>query len=60
MMSFETITLAPLDRALIDADMLTAEEMSWLDAFHARVREVIAPLVPAELAAWLQAATAGL
>ncbi len=60
MMAFETITLAPLERALIVADMLTSEERNWVDAYHARVREVIAPLVPAEVAAWLQAATAGL
>ena len=58
MMGFETLTLAPIDRRLVVADLLTAEELAWLDAYHARVREVIGPeLGPADRA-WLEAATA--
>ena len=38
MMDFETITLAPIDRALIDADLLSEYERYWLNAYHARVR----------------------
>ena len=61
-LGFETLTLAPIDRALIEPAMLTADERAWLDDYHARVAETLAPLLaddPATLA-WLQAATAPL
>jgi len=58
MLCFETLTLAPIDRALVDRDLLDEHEIAWLDAYHTRVREVIAPLVDAETARWLAAATA--
>jgi Xaa-Pro aminopeptidase len=54
---FETLTLAPIDRALVDPGLLTSAERAWLDAYHARVRETIAPRVDPETAAWLAAAT---
>jgi len=54
---FETLTLVPIDRTLVDCALLTDEEAGWLDAYHRRVRETIAPLVDAETAAWLGAAT---
>ncbi len=58
MMGFETLTLAPIDRRLVVADLLSPDELAWLDAYHARVREVIGPeLGPADRA-WLEAATA--
>jgi Xaa-Pro aminopeptidase len=50
---FETLTLAPFDRALIDPDLLTAEEIGWLDAYHARVLGEVGPEVPAEVQSWL-------
>ena len=56
--AFETLTLAPIDLRLIDAAMMTAEEIAWLDAYHARVRETLAPLVDEQTRAWLIAATA--
>ena len=61
-LGFETLTLAPIDRALIDPAMLTADERAWLDAYHARVAETLAPLLADDAAtlAWLQAATAPL
>ncbi len=61
-LGFETLTLAPIDRALIDPAMLTAVERAWLDAYHARVGETLAPLLAddAETLAWLGAATAPL
>ncbi|WP_374576032.1 aminopeptidase P family protein [Phenylobacterium sp.] len=58
MLGFETLTLAPIDRRLIVADLLTAEERAQLDAYHARVLEVIAPQVPADVAAWMEEACA--
>jgi Xaa-Pro aminopeptidase len=59
-LAFETLTLAPIDRALIEPKLLSAEERAWLDAYHARVRATIAPLVDAKTAAWLKTATAPL
>ena len=56
-LAFETLSLAPLDRALIDADMLSPDERRWLDAYHARVRAAVASRLSAEEAAWLEAAT---
>jgi Xaa-Pro aminopeptidase len=55
---FETLTLAPIDRALLDRDLLDNGEIAWLDTYHARVRETIFPLVDAETARWLAKATA--
>jgi Xaa-Pro aminopeptidase len=56
-MTFETITLAPIDLELVDAKMLTDAERQWLNAYHARVRETIAPLVDEETRPWLENAT---
>jgi len=55
--AFETLTLAPIDRALIARDLLDPGETQWLDAYHARVRDALAPLVDARTAAWLETAT---
>jgi Xaa-Pro aminopeptidase len=60
MMGFETLTLVPIDRRLIVAEMLSAGERTWLDTYHARVREVIGPELGAEDRAWLETATAPL
>ena len=57
MLAFETLTLAPIDLALVEPALLTYEETTWLDAYHARVREALAPLVDEETAKWLKAAT---
>jgi Xaa-Pro aminopeptidase len=53
MLGFETLTLAPIDRALIDISLLTKGEIAWLDAYHARVRKTLSPLVDKVTAAWL-------
>jgi Xaa-Pro aminopeptidase len=58
MLAFETLTLAPIDRNLIDKSLLTAAEIAWLDAYHTRVREVLTPQLDSEAAAWLAKATA--
>ncbi len=55
--TFETLTLAPIDRRLIDTRMLTAKERNWVDGYHAHVREVLGPLLDAPTRAWLDAAT---
>lgn len=54
---FETLTLAPFDREALDAELLTAEEKAWLNDYHRRVYETVAPLVDPETAAWLREAT---
>jgi Xaa-Pro aminopeptidase len=56
--AFETLTLAPIDRRLVKADLLTAEERGWLDRYHARVADSLAPLLDPPTRAWLGAATA--
>ncbi len=55
--AFETLTLAPIDRRLIEARMLTSKERHWLDSYHARVQETLAPLVEAETRVWLERMT---
>jgi Xaa-Pro aminopeptidase len=58
--AFETLTLVPIDRRLINPDMLTAEETRWLDRYHARVAATLAPLLDAPARVWLEAATAAI
>ena len=55
--AFETLTLAPIDRRLILAEMLTPDEAAWLDRYHARVFDALSPLLDADSRAWLTAAT---
>jgi len=57
MMEFETITLAPIDLGLVEPKILTDEERAWLNAYHARVRETLSPLVDDETRPWLENAT---
>jgi Xaa-Pro aminopeptidase len=57
MLGFETLTLAPIDRACVEPSLLDAREIAWLDAYHARVRDELTPLVDRATAAWLAAAT---
>jgi Xaa-Pro aminopeptidase len=58
MMSFETLTLVPIDRRLIEPKLMSAEEIQWLDAYHARVQAVIGPHLRGDDSAWLASATA--
>ncbi len=60
MLAFETLTLAPIDRRLIHLDLLSPEEIDWVDAYHARVHEAIASQLADEARAWLEQATAPL
>ena len=59
LLGFRTLSLCPIDRRLIDVELLTREERAWVDAYHARVREELRPLV-GEAAGWLDAACAPL
>ena len=60
MLGFETLTLAPYDRRLILPALLTPEERAWIDAYHARVRETLAPGLDPETRTWLERATEAL
>jgi Xaa-Pro aminopeptidase len=53
---FETLTLAPFDRALIDASLLDGWELDWLNTYHARVLREVGPHVEPAVRVWLQAA----
>jgi len=55
-LGFETLTLVPIDRALVDVALLTSEERAWWNAYHARVREVLAPQLSGAELAWLEEA----
>ncbi|OKO74032.1 X-Pro aminopeptidase [Bradyrhizobium sp. NAS80.1] len=60
MNAFETLTLAPIDRRLIDVTMLSKDELDWLNAYHARVRAEVRPALDEATKAWLDQATAEL
>lgn len=50
---FETLTLFPIDRRLIQQDMLTPIEREWLNDYHSRVHEELAPLLRGGEKSWL-------
>ena len=50
---FESLTLCPMDTRLIDRRLLGKEDKVWLNAYHARVHEVLSPLLGQEEQAWL-------
>jgi Xaa-Pro aminopeptidase len=54
-LAFETLTFSPIDRDLIDPALLTDDELSWLNAYHARVTEKIGAELGGEDKAWLSA-----
>tara|TARA_R110002110_G_scaffold91264_2_gene237538 strand:- start:160050 stop:161834 length:1785 start_codon:yes stop_codon:yes gene_type:complete len=60
MLSFEALTLVPFDRRLIDVSLLRDDERDWIDRYHARVAETLAPLLGDADLRWLHAATQAL
>jgi Xaa-Pro aminopeptidase len=59
MMSFETLTYVPIDKYLVVTEILTREELHWLDEYHARTREHLMPLIhDPKVREWLERATA--
>jgi Xaa-Pro aminopeptidase len=58
MMSFETLTLVPIDRRLIEPALLTADERAWINTYHARVMAEIGPQLPGDAREWLTKVTA--
>jgi Xaa-Pro aminopeptidase len=57
MMAFETLTLAPIDRRLIEPGMLDNSERAWLNAYHKRVFDTLAPGLDTSAKNWLKQAT---
>lgn len=58
MLSFETLSHVPIDRALVVSDMLTVDESEWLDAYHRNIAKRLSAQLSPEAAAWLAAACA--
>ena len=59
-LGFETLTLAPIGRELVDRSLLDKGEIAWWNAYHARVLEVLGPQMEGEALAWLEAQCAPL
>jgi Xaa-Pro aminopeptidase len=57
---FETLTLVPIDKRLTDKDLLTADEIHWIDSYHYRVYQMLAEYLDPEEQTWLQEATSPL
>ena len=57
LLGFETITLAPIDLRLVDTALLTEAEKDWLNAYHARVRDTLSPMIGEDTGPWLNKAT---
>lgn len=57
---FETVSVAPLQRSLIDRGLLSATERDWVDRYHAMVRRAVAPFLQGVDLEFLTAATAPL
>jgi Xaa-Pro aminopeptidase len=56
-LAFETLTLCPIDTRCLDRALLRDDEAAWLDAYHATVRERLAPRLDGAALAWLLART---
>ncbi len=53
-LGFETLTLVPIDATLVDRALLTEAEVAWWNAYHARVRAVLAPQLDGAALQWLE------
>jgi hypothetical protein len=57
MLAFETLTLCPIDTRCIDVALMRADELDWLNGYHAGVRAKLGPRVAGDARAWLDART---
>lgn len=55
---FQTLTLCPYDKSLIDADMLTEIEKQWINSYHDHVFQQLSPFLDSAEITWLQKACA--
>ncbi|HUQ37149.1 MAG TPA: aminopeptidase P family protein [Aestuariivirga sp.] len=58
MLGFETLTLCPIERRLIDTKLLTRDELHWLDTYHARVHKEVGDHLSGDELTWLRKACA--
>jgi Xaa-Pro aminopeptidase len=58
MLQLETLTYCPIDRNLIETDLLTVEERNWINAYHETCRRVLGDRVAPSTEVWLYRATA--
>jgi Xaa-Pro aminopeptidase len=56
-LEFETLTLCPIDTRCIDRSLLRADEVEWLNQYHATVHQRLAPLVSGDALRWLNERT---
>jgi Xaa-Pro aminopeptidase len=59
-LEFETLTLCPIDTRCIERSLLRADELAWLNQYHATVRERLAPHLSGDALAWLNTRTEAL
>ena len=57
MLGFETITFVPIDRRLVEPTLMSADEIAWLNAYHAGLPGKLGHLLDDDERAWLAAAT---
>lgn len=60
LLGFETLTQVPIDQSLIELEMLTTQERTWLNTYHTQVYKTLLPLLSAEDGTWLKEATKAL
>lgn len=59
-LEFEVLTLCHIDTSIIVRDLLTKEEISWLNAYNRRVYDTLSPRLPGHIASWLEEKTAAI
>ena len=57
MLAFETITFAPFDYKLIDLNLMNADEVAWVNNYHAKVNEKLCGELDSQDVSWLKQAT---
>jgi Xaa-Pro aminopeptidase len=53
-LDFETVTLYPFDKVLIDVTLLTSEEIDWINGYHNDTYEKISPMLNEDLREWFK------
>ena len=53
-LGFKVMTLFPFDRSLFEKEIMTPEEIKWVDDYHQMVCDRLTPLLSAEEAAWMR------
>ena len=57
MLSFDTISFAPFDHSLIDPNLLSEQEIYWVNSYHETTRRKLAPFLKKKDLEWLEAST---